>query len=179
MATDPNVLIGELKAGSPRAYQMLLETHGPALLRLATAMLGNSADAEDCLQQTMLSTLTSIGSFRGEAALKTWLTRILLNHISRVRKMRATRSAVSVEQDLPAAPVYPTDTVAAATAKADVRVMLQSLSAEHRDILVLRELEGLSYREISEALNVPQGTVESRLFRAREQLRQKYVDYVP
>ncbi|MCS7034924.1 MAG: RNA polymerase sigma factor [Phycisphaerae bacterium] len=177
MPTDESLLIRDLKNGSARAYQLVLEKHGPSLLRLATALLGNAADAEDVLQQTMLSSLTSIGSFRGEAALKTWLTRILLNQISRVRKQRATRSALSLERDLPPTPPARGSVSSLVAAKADVMTMLASLSSEHRDILTLRELEGLSYREIADVLGIPQGTVESRLFRAREQLKQKFAGY--
>ena len=101
----------------------------------------------------------------------------MLNQISRVRKQRATKSSLSLDRDLPPTPPAKGNVVAAVAAKADVMEMLAALSSEHRDILTLRELEGLSYREISEALGVPQGTVESRLFRAREQLKQKFFGY--
>jgi len=179
LATDEALLIRDLKNGSARAYGIVLETHGPRLLRMANGMLANSADAEDVLQQTMLSMFKSIGAFRGEAALSTWLTRILFNQVSRVRKLRATRSAVSIDGDSPAMPPAAGNAPAAVRARMDLTAMLAALSSEHRDILVLRELQGLSYREISDLLDMPQGTVESRLFRAREQLRQKFAGYEP
>lgn len=177
--TDEALLIRDLKNGSVRAYALVLERYGPRLLRTAQGMLGNHSDAEDVLQQTMLAMFKAIGSFRGEAALSTWLTRILFNQISRVRKLRATRSMVSLNGESMPAPVSPGDAPAAVRARIDLTEMLSVLSDEHRDILVLRELQGLSYKEISETLSMPQGTVESRLFRAREQLRRKFAGYEP
>jgi RNA polymerase sigma factor (sigma-70 family) len=67
--------------------------------------------------------------------------------------------------------------IAASDAKMDVMAMLQTLQPEHRDIVVLRELDGLSYQEIAQALDLPQGTVESRLFRARQELKARLKDY--
>jgi RNA polymerase sigma-70 factor (ECF subfamily) len=177
LPTDEALLIRDLKNGSARAYAVVLEKYGPRLLRTAQGMLGNTSDAEDVLQQTMLSMFKAIGSFRGDSALSTWLTRILFNQISRVRKMRATKSAVSLDGETILSPPAPGDAPAAIRARIDLAAMLRELSDEHRDILVLRELQGLSYREIADMLAVPQGTVESRLFRAREQLKRKFAGY--
>lgn len=179
MRLDEQQLIRELRNGSPDAYQALLDTHGPPLLRLATTLLGNQTDGEDAVQQTLVNMFNAIGRFRGESTLKTWLTRILINQVSKMRRQRATRMTLSLEVDGAVPPTAPGDAVASASAKADLAEMLSALSPEHRDILVLRELEGLSYKEIAAALGVPQGTVESRLFRAREQLRQRFAGYVP
>jgi len=182
LPTEEALLIRDLKNGSARAYAVVMERYAPRLLRTAQGMLGNTADAEDALQQTMLSMFKAIGSFRGEAALNTWLTRILFNQISRVRKARATKSmlslaGVSLDGERSNTHAAAGDVPAAIRAKIDLSAMLEQMSDEHRDILVLRELQGLSYREIAEMIGLPQGTVESRLFRAREQLRRKFAGY--
>jgi RNA polymerase sigma-70 factor (ECF subfamily) len=186
---DDDRLVRDLRRGDDRAFARLVEVHGQRLLRLARGMLGNDADADDALQQTLMGVMGSIGSFRGESSLKTWLTRILVNQASKVRRSRATRAAASLEQVLgddratgdAAVRGRNTDSKPAATvaARADVQTMLAALSPEHRDVLILRELEGLSYREIADALGVAQGTVESRLFRAREQMRRRFEGYQP
>jgi RNA polymerase sigma-70 factor (ECF subfamily) len=180
-ADDELSLVRDLKRGADPAFQRVLDVHGPRLLRLARAMLGNPSDAEDALQQTLIGLMQSIGSFRGESSLKTWLTRIMVNQASKIRRSRSTRSAVSLDAGAaePISAAVVGSTSAAVAAKADVQTMLAELSPEHRDILVLRELEGFSYKEIAEALGIAQGTVESRLFRAREQMRRRFEGYRP
>lgn len=150
-------------------------------------MLGNAFDAEDALQQTLIGLMQSIGAFRGDSSLKTWLTRIMVNQASKIRRARSTRAAVSLDSAAgesgfgpsPPGTAQSATPAAMVAARADVATMLAELSPEHRDILVLRELEGLSYKEIADALGVAQGTVESRLFRAREQVRRRFEGYRP
>ncbi|MDB5295778.1 MAG: sigma-70 family polymerase sigma factor, partial [Phycisphaerales bacterium] len=119
--------------------------------------------------------------------LRTWLYTIVTNQASKARRSRRVRQAVPLDaggfvaaadgrrggsNGMPTArPPEP-----AVDGRLDVDVMLAALSPEHREVLVLRELQGLTYDEIAEALGVPRGTVESRLFRARRAMRDKFAD---
>src|SRR5262249_43513954 len=114
-----------------------------------------------------------VGSFDGRAAFSTWLYRLTVNHCLNLLERMQRRTALTVE-DVPE-PVDPSLGPESAYRRAEgegmlVRV-LEALSVEHRTILVLREIEELSYREIAAILDVPRGTVMSRLSRARDALR--------
>lgn len=178
---DEQALVQALRRGDQRAFDLVVNAYGPRLLRLARGMLGNQADAEDALQQTLVGLMQSIRSFRGDASLRTWLTRIMVNQAAKLRRSRSTRSSASLDAGTDAAmhEHAAPGPGAVVAAREDVMTMLSALSPEHRDILVLRELQGLSYKEIAETLGIAQGTVESRLFRAREQMRQRFEGYRP
>ena len=118
-----------------------------------------------------------MGGFRGDSAVKTWLTRILLRQAAgqlRKRKRLPVAGLEAAEMEAPSA--------AAATDRSDTRMdlaaALADMSEEHRQVLVLRELQGLSYDEIARILSVPRGTVESRLFRARKAMQERLKDYL-
>lgn len=149
---------------------------------LAFFLVGRSSDSEDVVQETFLAAYESLGSFQGRSSVKTWLSAILLKRAALYQRSRRTRglarcvslsesSRALLDGDAAASPI------ASCEVKMDVRAVLQALQPEHRDIVVLRELEGLSYQEIAQALALPQGTVESRLFRARQELKARLKDY--
>jgi RNA polymerase sigma factor (sigma-70 family) len=142
----------------------------PRLRRYATALLGNAADADDLVQDCVERALARGETLRDPARLRSWLLSIMHNlHISAVRGRRRRGEAVPVDalaDDL-ALSAPPEDR---GRLRDFVRAM-NALSEEHRQILLLVSLEGLSYREIAEILDVPIGTVMSRLARARERLR--------
>jgi RNA polymerase sigma-70 factor (ECF subfamily) len=165
------------RGGDIAAFHELVDRHAASLLGVATMLVGNAADAEDVVQETLAGAFRGLGGFRGDSAVKTWLTRILLKQAALVLRKRMRHTVVSLEASEADVP-----SVAGGTARADVRMdlaaALADMSQEHRQVLVLRELQGLSYDEIAEILNVPRGTVESRLFRARRAMQDRLKDYL-
>lgn len=149
---------------------------------MACSVLGNASDAEDVLQETFLGAFNRLSAFEGRSSIKTWLVRILLNHASKFRRSRRVRKTDSLPDQIgpkSGDEKYAASSPAAAVeSQVDVTEMLQTLSREHREVIVLRELQQMSYDEISEALRIPRGTVESRLHRARQELKRRYEGYL-
>ncbi len=172
-------LLRNARSGDAGAFHQLVDRHAPVLFRLAVSLVGQAADAEDVVQETLLGAFEGLAGFREQASVKTWLTRILVRQAARFHRHRRVRWTVGL--DAKDGQEGPTDKAlttpagnAAANARMDLAQMLAELSQEHREIIVLREIEGLSYDEISSVLSLPRGTVESRLFRARQTLRQQF-----
>ncbi|MGB7161315.1 MAG: RNA polymerase sigma factor [Tepidisphaeraceae bacterium] len=175
---DDTELLEQIGRGDPTALRALLDRHGRYLFGVARALSGNDADAEDLVQETLLGLLGS--KFRGESSVRTWLVRILTNQAGMLRRRpwkRAGHVGLDEETHSPPTPASQAGP-SGVEAKLDLSTMLAALSIEHRQVLVLREMEGLSYEEIAEALHIPRGTVESRLHRAREDLRKKFKGYL-
>lgn len=176
---DESKLVRQAAGGDAGALGELFRRYGADVLRLARSMGHRGGDAEDLMQDTFLAAMEGIGRFQHRASFKTWLLAILFRQSSRRRRYLAVRA----EEPLEHAPDGPGNggarlaVVPRPDHRLDVEAMLDSLSADHRAVLVLRELEGLSYEEIAAALGVPRGTVESRLFRARAQLRERFEEY--
>ncbi|HEX4125870.1 MAG TPA: RNA polymerase sigma factor, partial [Tepidisphaeraceae bacterium] len=171
-------LLRRIRGGETAAFGLLVSRYGDNLYRLAVSLVGSAADAEDVVQETFIGALGRLGAFEGRSSLKTWLTRICVNQASKLRRSRHVRRATTLESNGEEARhddalASPAATGQVAT-RIDVMQMLQQLSREHRRVLVLRELEGLSYDEIAGVLAVPRGTVESRLHRARQELKRLY-----
>ena len=157
----------------------LFAEYGPKVYRLALRCGLDTQEAEDGVQEVFLKVQRRIDTFRGEAKLSTWLYQVALNTLldHRRRVVRQTR-AQSIEmltddrgevaaEDTRTTPV---EEASRSERSALVREALDRLPPKFREVLVLRELEGLSYRDIARILGVAQGTVESRIFRARERL---------
>ena len=173
-------LVERARKGDASAYDQIMHRHAKRLYALAASMVGNPADAEDVVQETFLGAYKQLAAFQGRSSLKTWLTRICVLQVSKLYRSRKVRRMAPLGSDVPGGHEPSVGSpVGHADRRADVQAMLASLSPEHREVLVLRELQGLSYKEIADVLGVPQGTVESRLFRARQQLKESYKDYVP
>lgn len=170
---DDAALARQTAQGSSEAFRALVDRHGPYLYGVARAIAASNEDAEDAVQETFLAALTS--RFRGESAVRTWLVKILVRRIGLIRRGRRLRAHEPLPADAPA-PRQPAD---ASEARLDLARMLDSLSPEHRQVIVLREIEQMSYEQMAETLGVPRGTVESRLHRARAALRQQYRGYRP
>src|SRR5665213_459384 len=160
----------------------MVRRHAEGLFAMAYSLLGSAHDAEDAVQETLITAMNRIGTFEGRSTLGTWLRGILVFKADKVRRSRKVRSALPL-QDYDGASGGRADSrltsrspVAAIDSAADLNVMLQTLSPEHRQIIVLRELQQLSYEEISKMLKIPVGTVESRLYRARQELKKRFGD---
>lgn len=159
--------------GDSNAFGVLVERHGRYLTGVALALCNrNQADAEDLVQETFVAALTS--RFRGESAARTWLVQILVRRAALLRRKRHREYGTPLAggREKAAMPQSP-----ATDAKLDLAQMLEGLSDDQREVIVLRELEGMTYEEIARALHVPRGTVESRLHRARAALRDLFRGY--
>lgn len=153
--------------GDALAMRELLRQHGDYLFGVARTLTNAPADAEDAVQETLAALLTT--KFRGESSLRTFLVSIVVRQAALIR--RKTRPTLRLAgEDPPAVD----NEQSAVDAKADLAGLLERLSPEHRAVLVLRELQGQGYEEMAYTLGVPRGTVESRLHRAREQLRKMW-----
>jgi RNA polymerase sigma-70 factor (ECF subfamily) len=170
---DDAELLARGAAGDEQAFRSLVDRHARYLYGIAHSLCGNAADAEDVVQETLIAALNS--KFRGESAVRTWLVGILVRRAGMLRRSKSRHPAFPLE-------IEPPSSKAPAVAGSDVRLdlteMLQHLSPEHRQVIVLREIEGMSYEEMARSVNVPRGTIESRLHRAREELRQRFKEYV-
>ena len=179
-------LVRRIRGGDEAAFRQLVDRHADGLYGLACHALGSPADAEDVVQETFLGAFQRFGAFEGRSSVKTWLVRIMLNHASKLRRSKRVRRAVSLQEGAgepggpgPTAGAPTTRSPAAAVeSRIDVEAMLDALSPEHREIVVLRELRQLSYDEIADVLRIPRGTVESRLFRARQELKKRFGGYL-
>jgi len=174
-------LIDECLAGRTDAFGELVVRHQDRLHNTLCKMLGSSEEARDVAQDTFVQAFQKLDTFRGTAAFYSWLFRIAMNTaVSRMRKNRhvtvsveaiRTRSGIEPVDDSPES--APSHAIELAERQVQVRVALAELSDDFRTVLVLKEIEGLKYEEIAEALDCPIGTVRSRIYRARCELREK------
>ena len=171
---DPDAdLVPGLHAQEPRALETLFRRHGDGVWRTCRRILGQHAEAEDALQDVFLKLQERGPQFRGRSRLRTWIYRLTVNVCLHRRERESLRRTADLDGPaLHAEDSLPTPYEAAARHD-DHRALerwLQALPLEQRLVLHLREVEDLSYREISAALGVPEGTVMSRLSRARARL---------
>ena len=183
--------VERLRNGDAEAFDTLITRYSSDIFSLLRRMTDDAEEAADLTQETFLSALKSIKSFRGEAELKTWLFRIALNH-SRNRfrwwKRRKRSETVSLEKPLGDGDATVADTIAdkgespeaAAIRGEQRRQLIKALNALpeiFRETVVLCDIEGFGYEEIAQALGINVGTVKSRLARGREQLRKRLSDF--
>src|SRR5262245_52356363 len=175
---DEQLLIRQARRGDGIAFGRLVRAYQD---RLCTALLhvcGSADDAEDVAQEAFVQAYVKLANFAGESAFYTWLYRIAFN--AAISRRRRRREETSVEQTRETTGQEPFDDTEPAEERvlreeraAAVQRALSLLSDEHRAILVLREVEGCDYDEIAAVLDVPVGTVRSRLHRARLHLKEQ------
>jgi RNA polymerase sigma-70 factor (ECF subfamily) len=170
--------------GNQAALEALFARHSGALYQSALKLLGNPEDAEDALQEGMLSAFKNLRRFEGRSKFSSWLTRIVINAaLMRLRSQRAHRT-VSADEPLGEAESTLAEQLADPApdperlyARQELRRLLDrnltELSPEMRTAVLLRDIEGLSTQEAAEALGVPENTLKSRLHRARLQLAEQ------
>ena len=170
-------LIARLQARDETAFEELIRLYEKKVYALCVRMCGNAEDAEEAAQDTFLALWRGIDRFRQESALSTWIYRLASNAcIDLMRRRRKSEGSVSLDDEalfLDAADPAPQPPQALEQREAQrlLQEGLMSLPAEYRSILLLREVEGLSYSEISETLELELGTVKSRISRGRTLLR--------
>ncbi len=184
VAAGPDAeLARRVAAGDNAAFEQLMRRHNQQLFRTARAILRDDAEAEDALQEAYLQAYRTLGSFRGEARLSTWLARIVANEaLQRLRKGTRRAAIVPIQagmaaEELEQLPDSRMDKQPEAGAeRAQVRKVLErridALPDAYRAVFVLRAVEELSVEETAAVLGIPEATVRSRFFRARSLLRE-------
>lgn len=176
-------LIDQTLAGRREAFGQLVERYQHRLYHGLLHALGNPEDAQDVAQEAFVNAFEKLSSFKGQAAFFSWLFRIALNAgISSKRKNRRMTASVDSRREATGTEPMdddPTNEPSHAMHVSDrqrlVRQALSELSDEFRTALVLKEMDGMSYEEIATVVDVPLGTVRSRIHRARLELRAKLV----
>jgi RNA polymerase sigma-70 factor (ECF subfamily) len=180
---DDRRLIAESLGGRRESFGVLVTRYQTRLYNAAVRLVDTPEDAADVVQDAFLNAYQSLRSFKGDAEFFTWLYRIAFNTaISLKRKKKATLSLDAGRngeyRDQPREPIDPSEYVKPGSAlerseeEALLRAALARLSCEHRDVLLMKDIDGLKYEEIADVLEVPIGTIRSRLHRARLELRE-------
>jgi RNA polymerase sigma-70 factor (ECF subfamily) len=169
-------LIRAAQAGDQAAFTAIVRHYQRAIYGLAYGLTRSHEDADDLAQETFLRAWQAIDRFRVGEPLYPWLARIATNQAFSLFRRRKRRPETSIEPMLEAGRQWgleddPSDHAAREEMHARLNAAFEALSDDHRAILVLRVIQGLSYEEIARALDVPPGTVMSRLSRARSELR--------
>lgn len=169
MSSDADLL--EAHAGGDRdAFEELVRRHRDRLWAVALGTLRDPEEAADALQDALISAYRAAGTYRGEAAVTTWLHRIVVNAcLDRVRRARS-RPTVPLPEQGPAEPADGRDRIAERDTVLAVRAALGQLSAEQRAAITLVDLQGFAVAEAAAILQVPEGTVKSRCARGRLRL---------
>jgi RNA polymerase sigma-70 factor, ECF subfamily len=155
-------------AGDPDAFAELVRRHRDVLWAVALRTTGDPSDAEDALQEALVSALRAVERFERRSAVRTWLYRIVVNaSLDRLRRNAARPAAPLDEHVDPASPV---DEASRTAQRLDVDAALRTLSPGQRAAVVLVHMHGLSVAEAAEVLDLPEGTVKSRCSRGRAQL---------
>ena len=176
-------LLEQARRGENTARTELVMRHGRRLFGLAASLLGgDDADVNDMVQETFLAAFDGgLKAFKGNASLATWLSGVLINRVRKLRRYRHSRPAGPLDgaPQRPAAGDQASSRSPATEVeqRIDVATMLDSLPPEYREVIVLRELQQMSYAQMASVLGVPERTAETRLTRARRMLRQRFGGY--
>lgn len=178
--TGEKVLLARAKKGELAAFESIVTTYENRVFSLALRSTGSEADAADITQEVFLRLWKGIKDFRGDSSLSTWLYRVCANLcVDLARKRAVEAGAVSLDDDenlLTELPDHsdsgrPETVLEKNEVARELQVCLAMLSEEHRRIVTLRDVAGMSYADIAAALDLEEGTVKSRLARARAALR--------
>jgi len=178
--TDDQALVERSRNGDLAAFEPLVEKYRERVWRLAFNYLRDREEAWDVAQEAFVRAWQALPSFRGQSAFYTWLFRIVVNVATDRARQRAARGRAFGTEAVPEEDwdrvmvepgAGPEESAARAEQRQRIRRGLEALPEHHRAIIMLSDLEGLSYREIAEVLQIPMGTVMSRLHNARKRLR--------
>lgn len=179
--SDDFQLIAAIRRGETAAFETLVRKYQDRVFNVVRQVVGDHQEAEDLVQETFVQAYVKLDSFHGHSAFYTWLYRIAFNvSVSRRRRKRPLASISSARDEHSGGGIEPQDRGEAPGERllreeraGLVQAALAALDEDFRTILVLREIEGFDYEAISEILDLPIGTVRSRLHRARSELRER------
>lgn len=194
MATDDLTLVKRVRSGDQRAFKLLVERYQRKVYGIALGMLKDREEAMDVAQEAFVKVHRYLDHFKGDASFYTWLYRITVNVCIDVIRKRGSAKGEAVEFD----DAMQLDTAEATTLGTlgsrlgtnpqksalrrelaeKIQEALEQVPEKHRAILLLREIEGMSYEELAKVLQIPKGTVMSRLFHARAKVQKILSDYL-
>ncbi|WP_211454574.1 RNA polymerase sigma factor RpoE [Collimonas antrihumi] len=178
------LLVERVQRGDKKAFELLVIKYQRKLMRLVSRLVRDQAEAEDVVQEAFIKAYRALPQFRGDSAFYTWLYRIGINTAKNYLVTQGRRAPTSTEANSEEAETFddgeqlrdintPESLLATKQIAQTVNTAMEALPAELRTAITLREIEGLSYDEIAEAMGCPIGTVRSRIFRAREAIAEK------
>ena len=173
--------VRKLQRGETDAFETLIRRHQKTIFNLAYRMLGDYDEAAEISQEAFLSAYRAINNFRGDANFSTWLYRIALNHATTRRKSLNTRQqrSVPIENTEPASDPHPgpAESMEKKELRQRVQQALNRLEPDDAAVILLRDLQDVPYEEVARVLEIPIGTVKSRLHRARQALKSELASY--
>ncbi len=182
MEKSDHDLIKEVLAGKAQAFDALVQRYQNRLFGLIYHFVGNREDAEDLLQETWVLAYRKLQQFEGMSSFYTWLSRVAVNHtISQRRKKRLDQvlDRVPLENDSSSCGTPGVEErLETSERNALIRWAINQLDMERRTVILLRDFDGLDYHQIAEVIQVPVGTVRSRLHRARLELHELLKDKI-
>ena len=195
-AQDADIdLVDRARAGDVDAFRELVSRYQSRAFSIAIGIVHSKEDAEDVVQEAFLKVHRNLGSFRGQSSFYTWLYRIVFNLAIDLSRRRYRRSESNIGEnskldavaqiaggdasDFMSASRNPDEELRRLTIGKHIHAAIESLSPNHRAVIVLREIEGLSYAEISDVVGCSKGTVMSRLHHARKRLQRVLADFMP
>ncbi len=186
-AEEDRVLVSQAKKGDAQAFRKLVERHQRRAFAIALGLVRDENDAREVVQEAFLRVHKGLASFEGGSSFFTWLYRIVHNLAIDVMR-RPSRREVGLPDHAaldegPDEPLVsridgsdPSDVVRRGEIRKRIQVALDALPPYHRGVILMREIEGMSYEEMAEAMGVSKGTIMSRLFHARKKLQQALLD---
>jgi RNA polymerase sigma-70 factor (ECF subfamily) len=173
------LLVNRVQAGERQAFDLLVSKYQRRLMRLVSRIVHDPASAEDVVQESFIKAFRALRHFRGDAAFYTWLYRIGINTAKNFLVTQSRRTPTSTDTDAESSEAFeeaeglrdintPESLLATKQIAETVNAAMDALPLDLRTAILLREIEGLSYEEISDIMACPIGTVRSRIFRARE-----------
>ena len=189
MERSDRELIRECRKGSKDAFRVLVERYQRKILAVSVGMLHNQDDAKEVTQEAFVKAYRNLDGFKGESSFYTWLYRIVVNLAIDRRRRDKRHGTVALEDrpgggedleaDLPAQRLSdPYQQAKSRELGGRIRRAIDELTPDQKAVILLREVEGLSYDEISQVMQCPKGTVMSRLHYARKVLQEKLSDYL-
>lgn len=182
-------LVLRVQNGDQEAFKQLFELYNRRAFAVAFGVVKNQQDALDVVQDAFIKVYKHIHNFQGSSSFYTWLYRIVMNlsidHVRKVRRVTDFDDRIGTQTNSVNQPLTPSiqdsnpgKTVVRKELTGKIKEALEQLPDYHRAVILLREVEGLSYEEMSEVLQVPKGTIMSRLFHARKKMQESLQGYL-
>jgi RNA polymerase sigma-70 factor (ECF subfamily) len=180
---NEKILLKKARNGDIEAFELLIEDYQKKAFNVAYRMMGNSEDANDLVQEALIRIFKSIKNFKEQSSFSTWVYRIVTNVCLDELRRRKNKFTISIDEDIQledgnvkrqieSEGPTPEESLESKEIQDIVTKAIEELSNEHKTVIVLRDIQGFSYDEISDIMKCPEGTVKSRINRARKALRE-------